>query len=173
MIPKPEPRTSRTLGELLQRRLREIERSPQELADATDLPADYVLGLIAGHRRPPLPGRTDLYDRMTRFLRLGRNDLAACARAERGAPAAPAAQPSARIRRLLLQSCEPDTARELERRARREDGEVTLLFERLLGVAQGAARRVLEDQIALRIAATENGTDYRVLRLRVLEFLDA
>jgi hypothetical protein len=150
-----------------------MERSPEELADAADLPADYVLSLIAGHRRPPLPGRTDLYDRMTRFLRLGRNDLAACARAQRSAPGSPAAQPSARIRRLLLQSCEPGTARELERCARREDGEVARVFERLLGVAQGAARRGLEDQVALRIAATANGTDYRMLRLRVLEFLDA
>ncbi|MBI3982046.1 MAG: hypothetical protein HY337_03985 [Gemmatimonadetes bacterium] len=160
------------VGELLQQRLREIDRSPEQLAEAVDVPVEYVNELIAGRRRPPLPGRTDVYEKMTRFLRLGRNDLAACAKAERNAAAA-GPGPNAGIRRLLLESCEPTTAQELERRARRVDAEVAAVFERLLSVAQGTVRRMLDDQIALRISATQNGMPYRAMRLRLLEFLDA
>jgi hypothetical protein len=42
-----------------------------------------------------------------------------------------------------------------------------------LGIAQGAVRRSLDDQIALRVSAAQQGLTYVALRLRVLEFLDA
>src|SRR2546425_1998224 len=133
----------------MRRRLRELKRSPEELAEAAQVPTDYIEDLIASRRRPPLPGRTDLYDRMTTFLRLGRNDLANCARAERAAsaPAEPVG-PDASIARLLLGMCEPATAKELEqRRALRGSAEFAGYAQRLLDVTQGSVRRMLDDQI--------------------------
>ena len=163
------------VGKLLRQRLRETERSAEQLAEAVQLPREYIDDLIAGRRRPPQPGQTDLYDRMTSFLRLSRNDLALCASAEREATAPKrrsALKPT--IRRQLLELCEPKTAEELEaRRAQHGGAELMDFFQRLLEVTQGAVRRMLDDQIGLRIAAERYGGTYPAMRLRVLEFLDA
>jgi len=166
---------SATVAELLRQRLRELKRTSRELAEAVEVPPEYIDELIAGNRRPPLPGRTDLYERMTSFLRLGRNDLVNRARAERatsGGRAGPGLQTD--VRRVLLELCEPATAKQLERRRTKNSAaELTGILERLVGVTQGAVRRVLDDQIGLRLTATHSGRSYEVMRLRVLDFLDA
>ncbi len=172
---KSAPRLKRLVkvGDLLRERLRETKRTSRELAEAAEVPAEYVDELIAGRRRPPLPSRTDVSDKMTRFLGLGRGDLADCANAERAGAVGNGSRSDTGNWRLLLASCEAATARELERRARRGEPEPLDLVERLLGIAQGSVRRTLDDQIALRIAAAQRGVTYVGLRLRVLEFLDA
>ena len=175
MTSSPPSKLPATVGALLRRRLREVNRSREQLAEALEVPAGYLDELMSGTRRPPLPGRTDIYEKMTSFLRLGRNDLAACASAER-ADAARAAIPAPEpgVRRLLLDLCEPGTARALERRrAQRGSAELAGFIQRLLDVTQGAVRRLLDDQISLRLAAGARGTTYLDLRLNVLEFLDA
>jgi len=63
------------VGELVRRRLRELKRSPRELADAVQVSEIYIADLVAGRRRPPAPGRMDVYAPMTKFLKLHRNDL--------------------------------------------------------------------------------------------------
>ena len=172
--PPPSPsEQSGTFAELLQRRLLEIGRSPAELAEAIAVPGHYIDDLIAGCRRPPLPGRTDIYSKMTSFLRLGRNDVVACARAERaGAAPTGASGPRAHVRELLLSLCEPETARELQRRHARGSAELAGFLQRLLDVTLGAVRRVLDDQIGLKLAAVEQGSTYLAARFKVLEFLD-
>ena len=171
-LPSKQPSS---VGELLRRRLREVNRSRDELAEVLEVPGAYLDDLISGARRPPLPGRTDIYQKMTSFLRLGRNDLAACAHAERADATrgeAPAPEPG--VRRLLLELCEPGTAQVLERRrVRQGSAELAGFIQRLLDVTQGAVRRLLDDQITLRLAAGARGTTYLELRLNVLEFLDA
>jgi hypothetical protein len=163
------------VSELVHRRLREVKRTPEELAEALEVPPEYVADLIAGARQLPLPGRTDLYPRMTSFLRLGRNHLELCARAERAdVTPARAAEPRAEVRRKLLALCEPKTARALERRrGRRAATELADVLRRLLEVTQGAVRRVLDDQIGLRLTAAQRERSYPVMRFHVLEFLEA
>lgn len=175
MKTSPPLKTPVKVGKLLRRRLRETGRSSKELAEAVQLPREYIDDLIAGRRRPPLPGGTDVYEKMTSFLRLSRNDLVLCARAER-ADTAPtrAAVPKANVRRMVLDLCEPGTARKLEeRRARDGSAELAGFIQRLLDVTQAAVRRMLDDQIGLRIAAERCGGTYAAMRLQVLEFLDA
>jgi hypothetical protein len=158
---------------LVRQRLREIKRSAEELADAIEVPRHYVDDLISGSRRPPLPERTDIYAKMTSFLRLGRGEVVTRARAERGEDAARLNGPHATVRSLLLALCEAETARNLERRrARRGEIELAGFIQRLLEVAQGAVRRTLDDPIGLRLAAAERGSTYLDLRCRVLDFLD-
>ena len=163
------------VGKLVRQRLKEIKRTPGELAEAVQLPKKYVDELISGKRRPPLPGRTDVYDRMTTFLKLSRNDLALCATAEREASAPKRAPlPKANVRRMLLELCEERTAEELEsRRAENGGAEMADYTQRLLDIIQGAVRRMLDDQIGLRLSAQGSGRSYEAMRLRVLEFLDA
>src|SRR5205814_8538737 len=91
---------------LLRRRLRELKRTPRELAEAVKVSEDYMAELVAGRRRPPAPSRSDLYTPMTKFLRLHRNDLPTRARAER-ASAAAAPPPDPRVSRQLQQPRAP------------------------------------------------------------------
>ena len=165
---------SATVGDLLRQRLKELKRTSKDLAEALEVPPSYIDDLISGRRRAPLPGRTDLYERMTSFLRLGRNDLINKARAERAGSATEGVVPSAEVRKLLLELCEPATAKQLERRRSRSGwAELSSLLERVVGVTQGAVRRTLDDQIGLRLNASHSGRSYEDMRLRVLEFLDA
>ena len=162
-----------TLGELVRRRLKEIKRSSEDLAEAVELPTEYIDELIDGSRRPPLPGRTDIYPKMTSFLRLGRNDVITRALAERGAQTPGTATPAAPVRELLMAMCQPVTAKKLEqRRARKGSAELAGLLQRLLDVAQGSVRRLLDDPITLRLGAAERGSTYQAMRLEVLDFLD-
>lgn len=174
MTAKRSPSSPTTVGVLLQHRLTELNRSPAELAAAVQLPEPYIQDLLSGRRQPPLPGRTDVYDRMTRFLRLARNQLANCATAERASTATGELRgPRAPVARLLLALCEPATALELERRRERHgNAELADFTQRLLDIAQGAVRRVLDDPVGLRITAAQQRKTYEALRLKVLEFLD-
>src|SRR6266850_735655 len=62
------------VGELVRRRLRELKRTPRELAEAVQVSEIYIADLVAGRRVPPAPGRMDVYAPMTKFLKLHRND---------------------------------------------------------------------------------------------------
>jgi hypothetical protein len=163
------------VSELLQRGLRETEQSAADLAEAVQVPHEYMADLIAGRRRPPRPERTDLYEGITSFLRLGRNELAGCASAELAVTAPPGGSgPPAKVRRALLELCEPATAQKLERdRTKQGTARLTDLIQRLLDVAQRAVRRKLNDQVTLRVAARQGGSTYVAMRFKVLEFLDA
>ena len=111
---------------------------------------------------------------MTTFLRLSRNELADVAAAERAATAPPKpAAPKPTVRNKMLELCEPETAKTLgERRAKNGSAETTKFLKRVRDVTQGAVRRVLADQVTLRIAAERSGGTYPAMRLKVLEFLD-
>ena len=163
------------VGQLMRRRLRELQRTPRELAEAVQVPEAYIADLLAGRRRPPAPGRTDVYERMTKFLRLHRNDLSTCARAERAGERRNHRRPAARVRELLLVLCEPAKARALERRLAKQGGVELeyLIVQRLLEVAQSFVRRQLDDEVGIRIAATREGCTYLEMRMLLLEFLDA
>lgn len=160
------------IGELVRRRLREIKSSTDHLAEALQLPASYVEDVIAGSRVIP-PGQSDVYNRMTSFLRLGRNDLRNCLPPERNTTRRTSG-PGPEVRRMLLALCEPATADQLDRRhVQHGAAELTDIVRRLLDVAQAAVRRVLDDHVQLRLAAMELHTTYPMIRLRVLDFLDA
>src|SRR3989442_14128653 len=136
------------VGQLLRRRLRELKRTPRELAEAVKVSEDYMADLVAGRRRPPAPGRTDLYAPMNKFLRLHRHDLPTCARAER-ASAAAAGRPDPEVCRQVLELCAPERQRVLQRWfARPEGAELErVIVGRLLLVAQGFVNRKLEDEV--------------------------
>lgn len=162
------------VGELLKDRLEETERTVDALAEVAEVPVEYMTQLMNGKRRPPLPSRTDIYEKVTRFLGLGRNDLAMCATAERANSTKDVVGPDAEeIRTRILALCEPETAAQLERRAKRDDTEMKDILQRVLGVIQGSVRRTLDDPIGLRISAAQSGLGFVLLRMRVLDFLDS
>jgi hypothetical protein len=162
------------VGQLVRRRLRELKRTPRELAEAVRVSETYIADIVAGRRQPPAPG-SELYPAMGKFLRLHRNDLPTCARAERSTTATRRRRPAPEVRRLLLELCEPAKARLLGRRLSKPDGGELecLIVQRLLEVARGFVSRQLEDEVGLRVAATREGRAYLDVRMRLLEFLDA
>ncbi|HYT04734.1 MAG TPA: helix-turn-helix transcriptional regulator [Gemmatimonadales bacterium] len=161
------------VSQLVRRRLRELKRTPRELAEAVKVSEQYMSDLVAGRRRPPAPGRTDLYVPMAKFLRLHRNDLPTCARVERAAEPAQR-RPDPLVWKLVLGLCEPTRQRAIARRVTKPDGAElqALIVGRLLEVSQGFVRRRLEDEVGLRVAATRDGCTYLDARMRLLEFLD-
>ena len=162
------------VGDLVRRRLRELGRTQGELAAALDLPEVYVADLVAGRRRPPALAQGDFYDGMTRFLRLHRNDLLLCARAERGDGDPVRRRAGRRVRELLFALCEPARARVLTRRIARTGGTELehVIVDRLLSVAKGFARRQLEDEFGVRVAARRAGLRSSERRMQLLDFLD-
>jgi len=163
------------VGQLVRRRLKELKRTPRELAEALQVSERFIAEIVSGRRRPPGPTRADVYAPMTKFLRLHRNDLPTCARAEREGEGPTRRKPSPRVRDLLLEMCAPDRARTLTRRVTQKGGSAldALVAQRLLEVAQGFVRRQLDDEVGIRVAASRDGCTYLELRMKYLEFLDA
>ena len=153
---------------MLHRRLKEVEKTPEDLAASVDLPVEYINALIDRSTRPPRSTRSDIYDRMTKCLRLGRKELANQADAERFGEVAQA--PTAAVARALLEFCEPETAALLRERGKR--GRLTDAIQRLLDLIQASVCRVLEDPVSMRVTASRRGISYQDQRLLVLGFLD-
>jgi hypothetical protein len=161
------------VSQLVRRRLRELKRTPRELAEAVKVSEAYMSDLVAGRRPPPAPGRTDLYVPMAKFLRLHRNDLPTCARVERAADSTGQRRPDPVVWKLVLRLCEATRQRVLSRRLAKDGAELeAVIVGRLLEVAQGFVRRQLDDEVGMRVAATRDGRTYLDARMRLLEFLD-
>ena len=158
----------------MRRRLTELKRTPRELAEAVQVPEAYIADLLAGRRRPPAPGRSDVYDRMTRFLRLHRNDLPMCAQMERADAGSTTKAPHPTVRQRLLELADPARATTLRRRFSGKDGAAiaALVAARLIEVAQGFVRRQLDDDAGLRLAASREGVTHVELRMKLFDFLD-
>jgi len=105
----------------------------------------------------------DVYAPMTKFLKLHRNDLPTCAKAERDGETKSKRRPHPEIRRQFLAlALDPARARVLARRLARKDGVMLerVIVGRLLEVAQGFVRRQLDDDVGIRIAASRDGCTY-------------
>jgi len=165
----------RNAGDLILRRLTELERTPADLADALQVPESYVIDLIAGRRRPPNRDCGDLYDRMTKFLRLHRDELSRLRHTGRAAEANGSRRPQIKVRRLLFELCEPARAHAVNRGLtdrKRSPALEILIARRLLDVAQSFVRRQLDDEVGIRVAAKREGCSHTEVRLRLIDFLD-
>ena len=102
-MPRLPSKTKETVARLIRRRLKELDRTPEMLATAVQVPEWYVDDLLSGRRLPPAPDRTDIYDKITRYLRLHRNELADRAEAQRAEVVQTRRRPVPRVRELLLE----------------------------------------------------------------------
>src|SRR5712692_11941570 len=68
---------------VIRQRLDELDLDQRDLARAAHVTESYVSQLLTRRKAPPAPDRTDIYDRMDRFLKLPHGELARVAEAHR------------------------------------------------------------------------------------------
>jgi hypothetical protein len=129
---------------------------------------------------PPAPDRTDIYDKLERFLKLPANKLAGLADLQRNQelkkkilrPPVPLFKET---RELLLEKCKRHKRRNVRAIFEKEPfGELErLITQKLLNVVQTLAREELGRENWLRIVARESDRSYKQMRVAVLDFLDS
>ena len=164
---------------VIKHRLEEFGLDQRDLAQAAQVTESYVSQLLNGKRAPPAPNRTDIYDKMDKFLKLPSGELARLAdhqrkeqlKRELGDAPAPLFR---EVRELILRKCSPDTARHVHAVFERQPfGELErLVTQKLLDVVKGLAQQELENEAWLRSVAELSGRSYEAMRVSVLEFLD-
>ena len=61
---------------VIRQRLDELDLDQRDLARAANVTESYVSQILSRKKAPPAPERTDIYDRMDRFLKLPHGELA-------------------------------------------------------------------------------------------------
>ena len=164
---------------VIRRRLEEFGLEQRDLAEAAQVTESYISQLLTGKRAPPAPNRTDIYDKMDKFLKLPSGELARVADHQRkeqlkrelgDEPAALFRD----VRELILRKCNPDTLRHVRAVFEKQPfGELErLVTQKLLDVVKGLAQQELENETWLRTVAELSGRTYEATRVSVLEFLD-
>jgi transcriptional regulator with XRE-family HTH domain len=164
---------------VIRRRLEEFGLEQRDLAQAAQVTESYISQLLTGKRTPPAPNRTDIYDKMDKFLKLPSGELARLAdhqrkeqlKRELGDEPAPLFR---EVRALILRKCNPNTARHVRAVFEKQPfGELErLVTQKLLDVVKGLAQQELENAAWLRSVAELGGRSYEAMRVSVLEFLD-
>ncbi len=164
---------------LIRNRLNDLGLEQKDLASAVQVTESYVSQLLSRKKAPPAPGRTDLYDKISEFLRLPKDELSKLAGLQRQEElkrkvAEPPRPLFKECRDLILRKCDPQTRNEMERIFEQQPfGEIErLVTQKLLDVAQGVAREELRSEAWLRRMAGLSKRSYEQIRVAMLEFLD-
>ena len=164
---------------VIKARLRELGLEQKDLAAAAEVTESYISQLLTRKKLPPAPDRTDIYEKMGRFLRLSNGELATLARAQRvdelrRSFEKPEEALLKEARELILQKCAP--ARQQQMRAifeRQPFGELErFVTQKLLAVVSQVARTELDNEAWLHAVAELSDKSYAQMRVIILEFLD-
>ena len=97
---------------VIRQRLDELDLDQRDLARAANVTESYVSQILSRKKPPPAPERTDIYDRMDRFLKLPHGELARVAevhlKEERKRRLGEVAPLFPELRALILRKCAPD-----------------------------------------------------------------
>ena len=163
----------------IRQRLDELGLEQKDLARAARVTESYVSQLLTRRKAPPAPNRTDIYDKMDKFLKLPPGELAKVVDAQRkqelkrelGDEPAPLFR---EVRALILRKCAPRGAPHIRAIFEKQPfGELErLVTEKLLDVVKRVAQEELENDEWLRKVARLGRRSYEEMRVIVLEFLD-
>ena len=98
---------------MIKHRLEELGLEQRDLAHAAEVTESYVSQLLTRKKAPPAPGRTDIYEKMSSFLKLPNGELAKLAESEQQAElrrklADSPAPLLAGVREIVLRKCKPN-----------------------------------------------------------------
>ena len=160
-------------------RLEELGLEQQALARAANVTESYISQLLTRRKAPPAPNRTDIYDRMDKFLKLPSGELAKLADLQRkeelkrelGDEPAPLFH---EVRELILRKCNPERQKHVRAIFEQQPfGELErLVTQTLLDVVKRVAKDELENDYWLRMVARLSRRSFEEMRVVVLEFLD-
>jgi transcriptional regulator with XRE-family HTH domain len=164
---------------VIRHRLKELGLEQQDLARAARVTDSYISQLLTRKKAPPAPSRTDIYDRMDKFLKLPSGELAKLADLQRkedlkrelGDEPAPLFH---EVRELILRKCNPEKQTHVRAIFETQPfGELErLVTQTLLDVVKRVAKDELENDYWLRMVARLSRRSYEEMRVVVLEFLD-
>src|SRR2546423_15247138 len=164
---------------VIRRRLEELGLEQQALARAAHVTESYISQLLTRRKAPPAPNRTDIYDRMDKFLKLPSGELAKLADLQRkeelkrelGDEPTPLFH---EVRELILGKCKPERQEHVRAIFEKQPfGELErLVTQTLLDVVKRVAQDQLENDYWLRMVARLSRRSYEEMRVVVLEFLD-
>lgn len=164
---------------LIKQRLDELGLEQKDLAAAARVTESYISQLLTLKKPPPAPERTDIYERIAKFLKLPRARLARMADLQRRQelkrqlddPPGPLFK---EVRELILRKCGSDTKDSIRSIFEGQPfGELErLVTQKLLDVVKKLAQEELENENWLHLIARVSGKSHEQLRVTVLEFLD-
>jgi transcriptional regulator with XRE-family HTH domain len=164
---------------VIRQRLDELGLEQKDLANAAEVTESYISQLLARKKLPPAPDRTDIYEKMAKFLKLPSDRLSKLANLQRreelkrhlGDPQAPLFH---EIRELILRKCVPDKEKQIRAILEKQPfGELErLVTQKLLDVIKKVAREELNSENWLHLVARLTGRSYEQMRVTLLEFLD-
>jgi transcriptional regulator with XRE-family HTH domain len=164
---------------VIKERLAELGFEQKDLAAAAEVTESYVSQLLTRKKSPPAPDRTDIYEKMGKFLKLSSGKLAKLADLQRREelkrgfedPPAPLFREA---RELILRKCTPEKQQQVQAIfAKQPFGELErLVTQKLLDVVKRLAREELRNERWVRLVARLSHRRYAQMRVLVLEFLD-
>ena len=164
---------------LIRQRLEELGLEQKDLATAAGVTDSYVSQLLTRKKLPPAPDRTDIYDKMGKFLKLPTGKLSGLAEHQRkeklreslGDPPMPLLK---EVRELILRKCAPEKEKQIRAIFEKQPfGELErLVTQKLLGVVKRVAKEELKSENWLHRVARLSGRSYEQMRVIILEFLD-
>ena len=164
----------------VRQRLDALALGQRDLASAADVTESYISQLMSRRKLPPVPNRTDIYDKMSGLLGVPREELARLAALQHHEALDRTWRPEPEplfgsMRELILGKCRPSTQAEVRAIFEREPfGTLERMITRtLIESIRDEARENALDEKWLRSIAEGSGRSYRKMRVRLIELLDS
>src|SRR5438128_12265686 len=160
----------------IRQRLRDLGVEQRDLATAAQVTQSYISQLLTRKKAPPAPNRTDIYDKMEKFLRLRSGDLSKLADLQHKEElkrrlADPLAPLFKDVRELILRKCRRDKAKEIRSIFEKQAfGELErLVSETLLEVVKSVVKESVEREHWVRMVGRVGVRSYNEMRGMGLE----
>jgi transcriptional regulator with XRE-family HTH domain len=164
---------------VIKQRLEKLGLEQRDLAAAVEVTESYISQLLTRKKLPPAPGRTDIYDKMGKFLKLPSGKLAKLAEHQRKEElkknlADPPKPLFKEVRELILRKCAQAKEKQIRLIFEKQPfGELErLVTQKLLDVIKKVAKEELNSKNWLHLVARLAGQSYEQMRVTLLDFLD-
>src|SRR5947209_9560722 len=164
---------------VIKRRLEELGLEQKDLATAAEVTESYISQLLARKKLPPAPDRTDINEKMAKFLKLPSDRLSKLAELQRREElkrdlAGPPTPMFGEIRELIVRKCVPGKTNQVRAIFEKQPfGELEcLVTQKLLDVVKKVVKEELNSENWLHLVARLAGRSYEQMRVTLLDFLD-
>ncbi len=164
---------------VIKQRLEELGLEQRDLAAAAKVTESYISQLLTGKKLPPEPSRTDIYEKIGKFLKIPSGKLAKLADHQRKEDLKRNLNETPKplfkeVRELILRKCAPTKEKQIRVIFEKQPfGELErFVTQKLLDVIKNVAKEELNSENWLHLVARLTGRSYEQLRVTLLEFLD-